>query len=163
MTDGQKAPWPPWGRDQQYLPASHQEPPCSSHQPSSQQAWPPCEWRWAGGCQSLGGFRRSFVLLKKHHQQNCWRKCSVKLIRFCQKPVVAGYRRDSFSLLSGPMMNTALRGMDVETLEENCQHDQAKEGKCYAKGTTCRWGECPWHLSHQGPSFRTEWPPWIIN
>ena len=48
---------------------------------------------------------------------SCWRKFSVKLIRFCQKPVVAGYRRDSFSLLSGPMMNTALRGVDVKTLE----------------------------------------------
>ena len=31
--------------------------------------------------------------------------------------MVAGYRRDSFSLLSGPMMNTALRGVDVETLK----------------------------------------------
>ena len=69
---------------------------------------------------------------------SCWRKFSVKLIRFCQKPVVAGYRRDSFSLLSGPMMNTALRGMDVETLEENCQHGQAKGGKRYAEETTCR-------------------------
>merc|ERR1719225_243030 len=31
------------------------------------------------------------------------------------RPVVAGYRRDSFSLLSGPMMNTALqvRGMPL--------------------------------------------------